>query len=170
MEAGRTPRRCEVKALVVYDSQYGNTEQVARAIAEALGGSAVRAGQASAGNVKEHELLVVGSPTQGGQPTAAVRAFLKAIPARGLEGVGVAAFDTRIAAQDSGLFLKLLMGVIGYAAGKIEKSLVTKGGRRVAVAEGFIVTGKEGPLGQGELERAAAWVRTLAGAGTATER
>jgi flavodoxin len=158
-----------MKALVVYDSQYGNTEQVARAIAEALGGTAVRAGQASAGDVKEHELLVVGSPTQGGQPTAAVRAFLKAIPARGLEGVGVAAFDTRIAAQDSGLFLKLLMGVIGYAAGKIDKALETKGGRRIAAVEGFIVTGKEGPLKEGELVRAAAWARTLTGAGARTQ-
>jgi flavodoxin I len=60
------------------------------------------------------------------------------------------------------------MKVIGYAAPKIAKSLIAKGGRQVAPPEGFIVLDKEGPLRDGELERAAAWARdVVAAAGAA---
>jgi flavodoxin len=153
-----------MKTLIVYDSQYGNTEQVARAIADALGGSAVRAGQANAAAVKEYELLIAGSPTQGGRPTPALKAFLQAIPAGGLKDVKVAAFDTRVPSQ--GVFLKILLGVIGYAAGKIDAPLRAKGGTQAAAPEGFYVKGKEGPLQDGELERAAAWAKGLVASDT----
>jgi hypothetical protein len=53
------------------------------------------------------------------------------------------------------------MGLIGYAAGRIASGLTSKGGRLIAKPEGFIVDGKEGPLKEGELERAAAWARSL---------
>jgi flavodoxin len=149
-----------MKVLVVYDSRYGNTEQVARAIAEALDGTAVRVGQANAATVKDYELLIVGSPTQGGRPTPAVKQFVDSFPAGALSNVGVAAFDTRVPAKG---FLKVLFGVIGYAAGKIAAPLRAKGGTLVAPPEGFLVKGTEGPLADGELERAGAWGKKLSG-------
>jgi flavodoxin len=152
-----------MKALIVYDSQYGNTEQVARRIADAVGGTAVRVGQANAATVKDYELLIVGSPTQGGRPMPAVKQFVDSIPAGALSNLGVAAFDTRIPAKG---FLKVLLGIIGYAAGKLATPLRAKGGRQVAPPEGFLVKDKEGPLLDGELERADAWARTLIGAET----
>jgi flavodoxin len=157
-----------MKTLIVYDSQYGNTEQVARAIADALGGTAVRVGQANAAVVKDYELLVAGSPTQGGRPTPALKAFLQAIPAGALKDVKVAAFDTRIPSQGSNVFLKILLSVIGYAAGKIDGLLRAKGGTQVAAPEGFLVNGKEGPLADGELERAGAWARGFIASETPT--
>jgi len=45
--------------------------------------------------------------------------------------------------------------VFGYAAGRIAGNLKRKGGTLIASTEGFFVTGSEGPLKEGELERAA---------------
>jgi hypothetical protein len=47
------------------------------------------------------------------------------------------------------------------AAERIAKALAKKGGRLVAELEGFIVEQKEGPLKQGELERASNWAKAM---------
>jgi hypothetical protein len=54
------------------------------------------------------------------------------------------------------------MKIIGYAAPRIAGGLQAKGGRLAAPPEGFFVQEKEGPLKQGELERAASWAKSLA--------
>jgi flavodoxin len=74
-----------VKVLVVYDSLYGNTAQIARAVGEALAGKAeVRdVGATKPAEVLSFDLVIVGSPTQGGRATDAMRAFLDRIPALG---------------------------------------------------------------------------------------
>jgi len=88
-----------MKALVVYDSVYGNTERIANAIAGAIVPSgdvkAVRPGEVSLSELQSVELLIVGSPVQGGRATKAVQTFLKNIPANGLGSISVATFDTR---------------------------------------------------------------------------
>jgi flavodoxin len=152
-----------MKALVLYDSTYGNTERIARAIGEALGDGCrvLRASDTSARDLIEAGLLLVGCPTQGGRPTGAVKKLLGGIEARALSGVAAAAFDTRFAPADQGLGLRLLMRVIGYAAPRIASQLEAKGARLVAPPEGFIVEGTEGPLRDGELERARAWAQRV---------
>jgi flavodoxin len=149
-----------MKTLIVYDSQFGNTEQVAKAIGDALGSEAsvIHVDSAEAEKLGEYELVIVGSPTQGGRPTPAVKAFLDRIPDGGLKGVGVAGFDTRVDSATQGFFLKALIGVIGYAAPRITLKLEAKGGKLIAEPLGLIVEGKEGPLQAGELERAIIWV------------
>ena len=146
-----------MKALVVYDSVYGNTEKIARAIGEALASSGevkiVRAGEANAAALASIDLLIVGAPTQSGKPTLAVQEFLGKIPANALKNIRVASFDTRVKVFIAKLF--------GYAAGRIADSLKAKGGNLAAPPEGFLVKGKEGPLVDGELERAAAWAKGL---------
>lgn len=150
-------------ALVVYDSAYGNTHRIAEDIARGIGDGvpARRLGEACPEALAGVDLLVVGSPTQGGRATAATQAWLGRLPA--LSGARIAAFDTRIAAAEQGFALRALMGIIGYAAPRIHKALVAAGGKSAAAPEGFIVGGKEGPLREGESERAAAWGRALAG-------
>ncbi|OGN97653.1 MAG: flavodoxin [Chloroflexi bacterium RBG_13_51_36] len=149
-----------MKALVVYDSVYGNTEKIAKAIGDAIAPSGevkvLRAGEASPSELVSIDLLIVGSPTHAGRPVQAVQEFLKKVPELSLKGVKVAAFDTRIS--------KKIVGVFGYAAGRIVDNLKKKGGSLVASPEGFFVTGGEGPLKGGELERAAAWVKGILGA------
>ncbi len=147
-----------MKALVVYDSLFGNTERIARAIADALGETGdvalVRAGEANPSHLAGVDLLVFGSPTQGGRVRPPVDAFLKGIPAGVLEHVGVASFDTRM----EGWFARLF----GYPAPRIAEALKAQGGRPFGEPAGFVVTGREGPLKEGELERAAAWAKQVA--------
>lgn len=151
-----------MKAMVVYDSVYGNTEKVARAIASALeAGAEVQVKAAGDVNMEQLggiDLLVVGSPTQAFNMIAGSKEFLKSLTAQALKGMKVAAFDTRISvAEVNSKFLDILVKFFGYAAEKIDKGLKARGGVPVIAPEGFIVTDKEGPLKEGELERAAAW-------------
>lgn len=158
-----------MKALVVYDSKFGNTERIARAIGDGLGDAyqvEVRhVGQVTAADVTGLDALVVGSPTQGFNATEVMRGFLSTIPDAGLRGVRVAAFDTRIAIKDvkSGVArLALRVFMHRYAAKPIADALEAKGGALALVAEGFYVSDTEGPLRAGELERATAWGRSIA--------
>ncbi len=154
-----------MKVLVVYDSQFGNTEKIAQAIGGAFVAphtvKVVKAGAATQADLAGVELLIVGSPTQGGRGTQDTQKFLNGIPAEGLKGVRVAAFDTRIVPK--GGFVKLITRTFGYAAGRLATVLTSKGGTEAAPAEGFVVEGREGPLRVGELERAGAWAKTIAG-------
>ncbi len=149
-----------MKTIVINDSHYGNTEQIARAIATGAGGHAIRATQEEAVNWDEVGVIIVGSPTQGGRPTEVVQHFLARIPDHVLRGKTVAAFDTRFEEASQKFPLRMLMKTIKYAAEKTESALIARGGVS-AGAMGFIVTGKEGPLKRGELERAKEWGRTL---------
>ncbi len=155
-----------MKALIIYDSVYGNTEKIARAIAGAItpsdGVKVLRVGEANPAELASIDLLIVGSPTHGGRPTPAIREFLSRIPANALKNVGVTSFDTRFQAKDKGVGIRILLGVVGYAAGRIANTLKDKGGHLAAPPEGFIVEDNEGPLKEGELEHAASWAKEIA--------
>jgi hypothetical protein len=168
-----------MKAVVVYESHWGNTAAVANAIAEGLGsGTRVmptsRAGSAALGGV---DLLVVGAPIIGfrlstpemlesmrarpGQKNPPdishppVRTWLDSLPARehgaGKGAAAAAAFDTRV------------RGPFGSAAPAILEGLERAGYRAIAKPMGFLVRGKQGPVRDGELERAREWGAELAG-------
>lgn len=156
-----------MKALVVYDSVFGNTEQIARAVAAALGAEALRATGVQSEHLAGVQLLIAGSPTRGFRPTPVISNWLKSIPAQSLQGVRVAAFDTRISMADPSVpgILRFMVKIFGYAAKPIADRLVKKGGELAAPPEGFIVTASEGPLKEGELERAGAWAGRLVAAG-----
>jgi flavodoxin I len=145
-----------MNTLIVYDSVYGNTEKIARAIGESLSGevTVIRVGEVDVSALKSLDLLFVGSPTHGGRPSPATRELLDEIQPPALEGIKVAAFDTRLTTRWA--------GILGFAAGRIAKSLKKKGGALVGSPENFHVEGTEGPLREGELERAAAWARQIA--------
>ena len=155
-----------MKALVVYDSVWGNTEKIAQAIGGALGAAGetetVRVGDVTPGQVLGAQILVVGSPTQKFTALGSISKLLKRIPNGGLEGTKVTAFDTRFSPSDTdSRILKVLAGIFGYAAEPIAGRLVKKGGQLIVPPEGFIVKGTEGPLKDGELERAADWAREI---------
>ena len=144
-----------MKALVIYDSLYGNTELIARAIGGGIGEDVkvVRAAEEKIAELDSYDLIIVGSPTQGGKYTIPMKSFLDTIPADALKNKKVAAFDTR----GKGIFYK----IFGWAANKIADTLKDKGANLVAPGEGFFVKGGKGPLADGELERAAAWAKTI---------
>lgn len=146
-----------MNALVVYDSQYGNTERIALAIMGALRAfgqaQAVRAGPAHALDLQGVDMLIVGCPTQGWRPTPGAQSFLASIPTDQLRGLAIACFDTRFHKS---------RWLTGSAAAGLVKRLQQSGVSPLMPPESFFVVGKEGPLENGEIERAAAWARALA--------
>jgi flavodoxin len=156
-----------MKTLVVYDSQYGNTARVAQAIGHALG-SQGNVETLRVGNVKPEHLagisfLIVGSPTQRFRPTEGITSFLKSLPKASLNGVKVAAFDTRLTEEEieKVRILAFFVRIFGYAAKPISGLLKKKGGELICPPEGFYVDGMEGPLIEGELERAGDWAKQI---------
>lgn len=155
-----------MKSLVIYDSVFGNTEKVAQAVANVLGTSKEvgleKVTEANPDQLKGLDLLVVASPTRGFRPTEDITNFLKSIPNNALAGVKVAAFDTRINLETikSSVF-RFIVKKGGYANKAIAKLLQAKGGLLVEPMEGFFVKDSEGPLDEGELERAAEWAKKI---------
>jgi len=157
-----------MKALIVYDSFFGNTEKIAQAIGQGLGSQgeveARRVGDVTPQQLAGVQLLIVGSPTRGFRASEATMKFLNSIPAGGLRGVKVAAFDTRMSLKDLNnaiLNFVFWLKLGGYAAKPIADALQKSGGELLAAPEGFFVKASEGPLHDGELERAAEWGRKI---------
>ncbi len=164
-----------MRALVVYETIWGNTGALAGAAADGLRGSAgvervdlVVATEAPAAIDPEIDLLVVGGPTHAfSMSTASTRNNARQqgateIPARGIRewidalappssAVAVATFDTRTVKPR----------LPGSAAKKAMRALVAKGFRPVDVPKTFGVHGYSGPIADGELERAREWGATL---------
>lgn len=169
----------DMRAMVVYESFFGNTRRIAESIADGLRGGldvqVVEAGQAGR-PTEDVDLLVVGGPThawsmsrdmtrRGAREQArqkhtepvstgiGVREWLRQLQrTRGARMA--AAFDTAIRS----------MGPIpsGSAARGEADALEEHGYRLVSEPEQFFVKDIDGPLDEGELERARAWGMRLA--------
>jgi flavodoxin I len=155
-----------MKISIIYDSYFGNTEKVANAIGDALAASeevrVVRISEFLPEHLQGIQLLIVGSPTRAFRPSDAIKSFLKGLSARSLQGVIIAAFDTRVdITKVNSSILTFLVNIFGYAAQPIARGLQKKGGKLAAAPEGFYVKDKEGPLEDGELERASHWAATF---------
>jgi flavodoxin I len=151
--------------MIVYDSFFGNTEKIAKSIGSAMGNEkqviVIRVGEAKLEQLKDLKLLIVGSPTRAFRPSPAITDFLNRIPVNYLNGIKVASFDTRMPMNDKvPAILKFFAKLFGYASKPIADKLVRKGGSLVVEPEGFFVENSEGPLAQGELERATKWAKT----------
>ncbi|WIG59987.1 MAG: hypothetical protein OJF49_002735 [Ktedonobacterales bacterium] len=134
---------------VLYDSKFGNTERIAQAIAKVLHATrVVRATDVEALDLSGCELLVIGGPTQVHGMSPALKELDGKIRAEEVSGLPVAVFDTRAH------MARLLSG---SAAHVVARHLKQKGATLVAEPESFFVTGTEGPLEDGEVERAERW-------------
>ncbi len=151
-----------MKTLIVYDSFFGNTEKIAQVLAESLGSEIVKVQAFSPTQLDGVELLIVGSPTRAFNPSPDIKAFLKNMPAEALKNVNATAFDTRYAMEDiEPKLLLMLVRLFGYAAKTMEKLLKKKGAQVIVQPEWFAVKDSEGPLKDGELERAAEWAKRI---------
>lgn len=158
-----------VKAVVLFESVYGNTEAVAKAIADGLGPigevALSRFEDAFEGVAEQADLVVLGGPTHGWgmtKPASRKRPNTEgyAVGAREWlaesgQGAGklAAAFDTRFGKP---------RWLTGSAAVRIHRSLERSGYRLVAPPESFFVLHTEGPLRDAEEDRARAWGAELA--------
>jgi hypothetical protein len=154
-----------MRALLVYESMFGNTQAVAEAIASALGTTAVEVSAAPLTVGSDVDLLVVGGPTHAfSMSRPATRADAERQGATGTSSRGirewlaevalpsprppVATFDTRIGKAS---------WMTGSAARAAAKRLRALRCAPVTKPESFIVTGTPGPLADGELDRARQW-------------
>lgn len=173
-----------MRALVVYESMFGNTHDIAEHVAEGLRTvhevTVVAACEAVGSDVSGYDLVVVGAPTHAhGLPSPSSRHSAEDVAAKdaaldldvdvsapgvrewldALDGVGhrhAAAFDTRV----DGPAL-----VMGRASKGIAKRLGRHGFHVVMEPESFLVD-RHNHLRDGEAERAAEWGRALAYLGT----
>jgi hypothetical protein len=165
-----------LRALVVYESMFGNTERVAGAVARGLQLEGVDTGLLEVGSAppalpSDLDLLVVGAPTHAfnlSRPGTRAEAVRQGAPAQraglGLrEWLGsvrmdtahrprVAAFDTRMAK------VRRLRLAAGPGALRLARR---RGLEPVTRPAGFLVEDTRGPLLEDELERAVAWGREL---------
>jgi flavodoxin len=141
-----------MKALVIYDTNFGNTKMIAEAIAEGLGKGtkAVSVSKSNAKEIKGMDLLVVGSPIVGWRPSEKMLELLSKLEKNQLKGTKAASFDTRV---------KIF--VHGDAAKKISQKLEGAGADIITGPQAFYVKGKEGPLFEGEKEKAAQWAKKI---------
>ncbi len=148
-----------MNALVVYHSLFGNTQAVGQAVAEGLQAAASvkskNLEKLKAEDLKDIDLLVMGTPTHNANVPAEVRTILLHLPEGCLNGVKVAAFDTS-------LKMNWFMDLFNPAAPKLAAQLHRLGGTPVGEPTSFWVSGHEGPLADGEVQRAKAWARSLA--------
>jgi flavodoxin len=131
-----------VKALVVYDSVYGNTEKVAKALAAGLESGGVEVDVVKVDAVKfdvlgEVDLLCVGSPVHGWSASKPVKEFLERLKSvKDLNGKKAFAFDTKMSKSR----------LAGSAGGRIERKLKDLGFTIAKSSESAIVRGREGLL------------------------
>ena len=164
-------------AIVVYESIYGNTRAVAEAIAEGMGGVPALPIHEAAARDKTLDLLVVGGPTHmhglatkrsrqvaaeaaeedgashvepGVTDEPGLRSWLRDLVPSAAHHA--AAFDTRL---DKSPWMT------GTAAHGIARRLRRRGFDVIAT-ESFLVEDTEGPLEEGELDRARKWGADLA--------
>jgi hypothetical protein len=170
-------------ALVVYESMWGNTEQVARAIADGIAETCqvevVDVGEAPAEPGAAVSLLVAGGPTHAfsmsrpatraeahhrgathGSDAIGIREWLDDLPKTN-HAQTVATFDTKSSR---------VKRLPGSAAKKAAKVAGRHGYERADHAQSFLVADTEGPLLDGELERATQWGRHLATVGMSRVR
>jgi flavodoxin len=136
------------KALVVYDSVFGNTEKVARALAKGLedGGidvECVRVDAVEFDKLSGYDLLVVGGPVHAWSASKPIKGFLERLESvEGLSGKKAFALDTKMSRSR----------LAGNAGGKIEGKLKSLGLTIVRPHASAVVKGREGPLEEGAEE------------------
>ena len=148
-----------MNTLVVYFSKFGNTRQVAEAVAEPLQSTGsvhvMSAEPLTAADFEGVDLLVMGTPTHKMNLPEAVRPILDSLPKRILKGVPVAAFDT---SYKMNWFLNKFT-----ASKRLNRKLRKLGGKPLLPPETFLVEDREGPLYDGEIERAHDWTISILG-------
>ena len=145
-----------MKSLVIYDSQYGNTERIANAVAEALQPLGetllLKTIDVLPADLDAADLIAVGGPTQGHGISRTLADLLDQLPPDSQPGKPALAFDTRF---------HMMRWLTGAASGVIADKLQGLGCTMLAPGESFFIASSEGPLQEGELERAAAWAATV---------
>ena len=141
---------------VVIASPCGVTDSVARAVARAVDWSyenhARPANEVDPGEIRTPSVVFLGGPTHRREMGESLRNFLDHMPDRMISQCLFAAFDTRF--HDSPI-------VTGSSARHIQRAVESRGGRNLVPGESFFVIRRDGPLREGEVERARMWASAV---------
>lgn len=134
------------KVLVIYDSKFGNTEKIAKALVTGMQREGITAEYAKVEEVDidkltEYDLLAVGGPTHMRTASKPMKAFLEKLDRIDVRGKKAFAFDTKVEFR-----------LAGSAGKAIEKKLQKLHMNIVKPHTSAIVMGNEGPLKDGEEE------------------
>ncbi len=127
-------------AIIVYDTLFGNTEKIARALADGMEKQGVHANclkvdEVDFSRLGEYDFLAIGGPTHAFGPSKPMKDFLQKLEKVNLAGKRAFAFDTKVKFKFA-----------GSAGKKVEKKLKKLGMEIVKSHVSAIVKGKEGPL------------------------
>ncbi len=143
-----------MKSLVLFDSYFGNTQKIAEVIAKELGETsrAIRVSDFDKKDLENIDLLVLGSPIRGWQPSEGTNALLNSMGKDELVGVKATTFDTRVK-----LFIH------GDAKDKMAKILAAAGAEIITEPMPFYVAGpqQDPHLLDGEIEKAKNWAKLI---------
>ena len=140
-----------MKALIIFDSNLGNTKIIVETIAKELGNDtkSVSVSDFDIKDLKGIDLIIAGSPIIAWKPTEKMDKFLSGLSKDQLTGIKATSFDTRV---------KIFHG---DAMGKIADKLKNAGAEIFVKPQAFFVRGKEGPLFDGEIEKAIEWAKSI---------
>jgi len=131
------------RAIVIYDTKFGNTEKIAGALARGMEKQGVKvdcvkADEVDVDKLVEYDFLAIGGPTHAFRVSKPMKDFLEKLRSVDLRGKKAFAFDTKLKGWWTG------------SAGKgIEKALKGLGMTIVKPRSSAIVTGSKGPLKEG---------------------
>ena len=149
-----------MKVLVIYDSLYGNTEKIANVIGEKFSSyhntKVIKVNNTNTHDIENVDLLIIGSPTHGGRFTEPIKKFIENLPKKNNYTIKAITFDTSFPTSNMGFFINHIVKIFGNAAPRLSKEL-NKREIKVIDSKIFYVLGKEGPLQEGEIERAKEW-------------
>jgi flavorubredoxin len=143
------------KALVLYNSLYGNTRAVAMSLAAGIREVGVETDclgidEVDVEQIPSYDLIAIGGPTHILRPSKDMKEFLQKLKALDLRGRAGFAFDTR---NHSRMNSRSLLMLENSAARSIESSMKRCKIRMIVPRESAIVEGREGPLDVGVEER-----------------
>jgi len=138
-----------VKALIVYESKYGNTKLVAETIAEGMNQvsgvktTVVDLKEIDLSKIDDFDTILIGSPNHMGAATRGIRKFIDKLGELKLQKKRGAVFDTYLAKD------------FGKAVKKMENQIAEKVPGILLIAPGLsiLVNGMKGPVSDGELPK-----------------
>lgn len=146
-----------MNVIILYDTKFGNTEAIAKAIGEGMkevGFDDVlvqNGGKTTHNELLESDIWIFGCPTHRGKTSSHFKRLLKWMSKDTIPDTYGFAFETRLEESEGG------------AARIIQEVMEGAGIEIINEPESFIVLGKEGPIADGEERRAMTLGRKIAG-------
>lgn len=153
-----------MKGIIIYDTSFGNTKEIAKTIQETLKEKEIEADFYKVNEVKklsamEYDFIIIGSPTKFGTMSFAIKFFLGKIKGEEWLNKPFAAFDTE---NPENIEKARAENKEWSAAEKIAQKLKEKNMNQMLPVHKALVLGQKGPLVEGEIDRTKNFARELA--------